>query len=778
MGFDTRLERRRVRWFFAGLLVISAVIDIVGALLIQHQTRTAVLEALLPASVTLGGRTGAVLSGLALLLLAGGIARGKRVAFRLTLVVLVATVAFELVKDLDFEGAALFAWILAGLWWFRHYFDADSDPTSVRWGVVVLVAGLFTAVLYAIAGAALLQNQLQPEFGFFRTIESLVAAVAGGPTRYRALTERADWFLSTLPVVSYALVIVALIQLLRPVLAPRAAAAERERVRELIKRWGRNYISHLAVHGNTSYHWLDDTACVAFTLRGRTALALGDPIGPPEKAEAAIQDFVAYCDRQDWIGAFYQVDEPAPYRSIGLTLVQVGAEALLRPEEFSLTGKKRHDVRSAVNHCARQGVRLVFGNGPDMLADHREQLVGVSSEWLQSRRSPELGYSLGTLSTLSDPDIIVGLAFAGDGRLEAFVSWLPVPARSAWTLDLMRRRPGSTHGAMESLIVRSVDEARSRGVREMSLGMTPRVIAVSGASRGFDAAWRAMYWGLDRFQRSRSLRHFKEKFGPRWEERYLVVPNAATLPEVLVALVRAHLPPLCGRGGIASVDRCARAGRRRPPGRRLGRLRLCFRGGLGRARVQRPADADEREHRHHDQRRRLGQVNAQRGVERDGAWTDEGHRCDGGEKGQVELESALAVEEAFGQMNESDGDEHRAGDGEARQGIEQAQGQPDASRKLGDRRCPPPRSRRADTHVVHGAGPALDAGAAPPSEQLLGAMGGQGEPDHESKNQNSRSKHCCVKPPGSYYPQFGRSNPERPAADRRPVADRLSLAGL
>ena len=67
---DPRAERRRVRLFFAGLLVASAILDIVGALLVQHQTRSQVLEVVIPTSISLGGRTGVVLSGLTLLLLA------------------------------------------------------------------------------------------------------------------------------------------------------------------------------------------------------------------------------------------------------------------------------------------------------------------------------------------------------------------------------------------------------------------------------------------------------------------------------------------------------------------------------------------------------------------------------------------------------------------------------------------------------------------------------------------------------------------------------------
>jgi phosphatidylglycerol lysyltransferase len=427
---------------------------------------------------------------------------------------------------------------------FRHHFDADSEPSRMRWGLAVLLVAVLASVLYAFAGALLLSGQLERESGWLTTLESLVAGLAGSSTSYRALTERARWFLDSLPVVSYALLIFALTQLLRPVIAPRVVAADREKLEALLRVWGCNYISHLAVHGASSYHWLDGEACIAFTLRGRTALALGDPIGPPEAITRAVQDFVSYCDKQDWIPAFYQVDDPDLYRNTGMTLVPVGSEALIRPSEFQLAGKSRADLRYAVRRSEREGVTISFATGPEVLARHAEQLRAVSGRWLQSRRSPELGYSLGTLATLTDPDIVVGLAFDSGGVLEAFVSWLPVPARKAWTLDLMRRKPGSTYGVMEALIVRSIEEASRRGIVELSLGMTPRTIATREVSGGMDRAMRAMFWGLDRFQRSKSLHRFKAKFSPTWEDRYLAVPGPSVLPEVIVALVRAHLPPL------------------------------------------------------------------------------------------------------------------------------------------------------------------------------------------------------------------------------------------
>jgi lysylphosphatidylglycerol synthetase-like protein (DUF2156 family) len=269
---------------------------------------------------------------------------------------------------------------------------------------------------------------------------------------------------------------------------------------------------------------------------------------------------VAYCERQDWIPAFYQVDSEREYRDLALTLVPIGSEALIQTQTFGLEGKERRDLRYAVKRGEKEGLRFSFLTGPDALVAHSHELHVVSGTWLHSRRGPELSYSLGTLSTLTDPDITVGLAFASGGRLEAFVSWLPVPARKGWTLDLMRRRPDSTYGAMEALIVRSIAEASRRGIEEVSLGVAPRVITEGNTAGAADRTLRTMYWGLDRFQRTRTLRHFKAKFCPSWEDRYLVVPSASTLPEVLFALVLAHVPPFSAatlwlRSAVGSILR-------------------------------------------------------------------------------------------------------------------------------------------------------------------------------------------------------------------------------
>ena len=55
---------------------------------------------------------------------------------------------------------------------------------------------------------------------------------------------------------------------------------------------------------------------------------------------------------------------------------------------------------------------------------------------------------------------------------------------------------------------------------------------------------------LSRFYDFRGLFRWKKKFAPAFEDRYLVVPDALSLPRVALALVRAQTP-----GGLLSFVR-------------------------------------------------------------------------------------------------------------------------------------------------------------------------------------------------------------------------------
>lgn len=527
-----RIDSARIRQFFGGLLAIVGALDVLEALIVQRPVRTQVLDSFMPASVSLVGRTGAVIAGLALLLVASGVARGKRVAWQLTIVALLASMVMHVAKDLDLEEAVLAAWVVAGLWWMRAHFRVASGRADLLRGGAALLLGLLLTVVYGVIGVWLLRDQLTPTFEVPRALQNLLHALVQASGPYDALTDRAAWFLGSLPWVAYGLVLIGLFLLLRPVVAPAASSAERARLRALTSEWGHNPISHLALYGPDSQFWLDGpTACVAYSVRASTAVALGDPVASPDDLARATREFRRFCDERGWTCAFYQVEDATAFRRLGFRVLPIGSEAIVATDSFTVHGgKPRADVRHAIARCRREGIIFRFTSAPAALEELPFELAEVSGSWLRTGKGREMGFGLGTLATLHDPDITVGLAFDAHGDLVAFTSWLPVPRRHGWTLDLMRRRPGAVAGVMDALIAASIEEARSRGLSEVSLGLAPLELA----------ALSPLPW----FRRARTLRHFKQKFATSWERRYLAVPATAALPEVLLALLRVHLPPM------------------------------------------------------------------------------------------------------------------------------------------------------------------------------------------------------------------------------------------
>src|SRR5512143_4047572 len=114
------------------LTAAMGVVNVLSAVRPSMQQRLHLLEKYSPLQVTHGGHLTSALAGFALLLLASGLWRRKRVAWLSALLVLLASVITHVLKGLDYEEASLAALLAVVLLIWRSHFHARSDPPSVR----------------------------------------------------------------------------------------------------------------------------------------------------------------------------------------------------------------------------------------------------------------------------------------------------------------------------------------------------------------------------------------------------------------------------------------------------------------------------------------------------------------------------------------------------------------------------------------------------------------------------------------------------------------------
>jgi len=271
-----------------------------------------------------------------------------------------------------------------------------------------------------------------------------------------------------------------------------------------------------------------------YGVEGRSWVALGDPVGPPDVCKELAWQFRELSDRHGGWTVFYEVGpEQLPlYLDLGLDLRKLGEEARVALPAFSLEGGTRKGLRSTHRRAQRDG--LVFEVVPPedvepLLPDLRE----ISDAWLAQKHTREKGFSLGFFA----PDYLVQLPLAvvrRDGVAVGFANLLPGAESEELSCDLMRYRPGVHPGLMEFLFVELFLWGSAEGYRWFNLGMAP----LSGLEgRALAPLWNRLGALLFRhgedFYNFQGLRRFKEKFDPVWEPRYLASPGGVVLPRVL-----------------------------------------------------------------------------------------------------------------------------------------------------------------------------------------------------------------------------------------------------
>lgn len=545
--FPTRRRFDKTRFgirLLALLVAAMGVINVLSAITPALSNRTAILREFLPLGIRYGSHLAAILAGFALLLLARGLWRHKRVAWALSILALVISAISHLTKGLDWEEASLAASLAIWLGCIRRSFYAQSDAPSIRQGLAVLGGALLFTMAYGVLGFYLLDNHFKIDFGLTDAIQQTLAMfLEFDDTGLIPVTRFGHWFANSIYLVGAGTMGFALFALLRPALLRKPATViERTRAKAIVTQWGRSSLARFTLFDDKAYWFSPGGSVIAYALVGRVAVALGDPIGPPLDISTAISSFQEYCSRNDWRAAFFQTmpDYREAYLAAGMETLCVGQEAIVPLSTFTLQGRENKSLRGHVNRLRKAGYTTELCPAP-----HSEALMAelrtVSEQWLRQQQGGEKRFALGWFDETYLQDGPVFVVRSPEGSIEAFANLIPEYGVNEATIDLMRRRQDAASGTMDLLLVGLFEWAKEQGFDTFNLGLSP----LMGVGEGEDAspterALHFVYENANRFYSYKGLYEYKSKFQPEWSPRYLVYPSAASLPAVAYAIVQAN----------------------------------------------------------------------------------------------------------------------------------------------------------------------------------------------------------------------------------------------
>jgi lysyl-tRNA synthetase, class II len=489
-----------------GAAAVVGVVGIASALTPELADDYDVVRGVLPPGVPGAARVLALAFGLGLVWLSRLLAHRRRRAWHLAIVLVTGISLAHLAKGLDVEEAALGLLLLVALIRFRDRFDVPGDPECVR---PLLTTA---AALVAVAGVAVLLE--------LRGLEG-------------------DRWDDTLMAVTLVLVARAAYFWLRPISDRiRQSTDDRRNARRLVHGYGDDSLAFFSLRRDKNYFFSTTRrSFLAYRVLAGTALVSGGPIGAAEEFGALLAEFRRVCNTRGWRLALLSVrDDVLPYaRSIGLRSIKLGDEAVVRPRQFTLTGRAVRKVRQSVARVERAGFTFELVSAAAVDTELRAQLEKVSDLWRGAK--VERGFSMAMDDPFREPETLFAVARSG-ARVGGFLHL--VPSSNGYSLGAMRRDPSTPNGLMEYLIVRTLEWARQCGTDELSLNFCvfADLMAEPRGRRG-RAARRLLLAGDRVFQLERLL-VFSRKFSPEWRPRYLCVERLSHLPLVGVSYLWAE----------------------------------------------------------------------------------------------------------------------------------------------------------------------------------------------------------------------------------------------
>jgi lysyl-tRNA synthetase class 2 len=536
-------------------LWVSRVVFLVGAIsllsayLPSIATRTKLVNDVIPASFPAAATTGGAAIGVLLIVLSRGLRRGKKRAWVVTLIATAFALAIHLLRGLQAEQAFVCLLLIIQLIAARKNFTARPDPRSLRRVLSVVTVGPLLAIALGWTWLALdSDGQVRGTTEADRVTQAALGLLGiPGPVSFTSTRSEAVAAVG-LVVLGVAVILLALVTALAPSGGPhRLTEEEDEGVRALLAEWG--WVDSLG------YFATRDDRSVVFSPTGRSAIsyrviggvsfAAGDPLGHPQDWPQAIKAWLEEARSYGWAPANLGVSERGAqfFHNAGLEVLDVGDEAILHVDEFTLEGRPMRPVRQAIARAERAELTATVCRVSELPLEQREDLREKAIAWRDGSIERGFAMALGRFGQVRDDAGAVVVARRPNGEVAGFLSFVPW-GDDGLSLDLMRREPDAVNGVVELMVAAMMAQADTIGVTKISLNFAAfRSVFARGERLGAGPMlrlWRAILLWVSRFAQIEALYRSNVKYRPDWVPRFLVYGDITDLPRVATAVLRAE----------------------------------------------------------------------------------------------------------------------------------------------------------------------------------------------------------------------------------------------
>ena len=522
--------------FLSVTVFLGGVVLLASGATPSIQGRLAWLNDFLPLPIMEASHLLGSLVGVGLLFLARGLQRRLDAAYHLTAVLLVAGVVASLLKGFDYEEALTLSLMLAILLPCRAYFYRRASIVGERFTWPWMLA-----MSVALGGSVWLGFFSFKHTEYTHQLWWSIALFSDEPRFLRASLAA----VATLTALATA-------SLLRPSYTKHALPdnALLDQAQAVLRETPRT-TGYLALLGDKEILMSErGNAFVMYGVESRSYVAMGDPVGSLAERRELAWRFYDLADLHGGWPVFYQVGEAnlGLYLDLGLTVLKLGEEARVPLADFSLEGSGRKELRYVHRRLSKEGCtfRLVpAAEVPPLLPRLRE----ISTAWLDKKNTREKGFSLGFYADAYMLRLPLAVVMR-QGEIVAFANvWQGAPGTEL-SVDLMRNAGDAPPGVIDFVLIGLMLWGREQGYLWFNLGMAPFAGLSDRASASFWARMGSILFRHgERFYNFQGLRHYKDKYQPVWEPRYLASPGGLALAPIVT-----HIAALVSRGlrGVVS----------------------------------------------------------------------------------------------------------------------------------------------------------------------------------------------------------------------------------